>query len=214
VSKIKSRPVELVLGEVLIEMEEPSVLLPPRTGRPPKPEAVSGQRYGTKDRIGDGMSVTISRVEMVMRSKGLLKDAPIGPWTPPDLVFEFFDVNLVSCDAEGDSHGGNLAELYHKLANSKAAEGMAEIMVYKKATMKRMVLKLIPAMAKYRPQTNAQAQSSAPQNQKNKDLEPIVLLDESPGPLQVLLPQFHTQIFIRRHFDDVLGLLARMPPYD
>jgi len=190
-SKIKSRPVEIVLGEVLIEMEEPSVLLPPRTGRPPKPAAVSGQRYGTKDRIGDGMSVTVGRVEMVIRSKGLLKDAPLGPWTPPDLVYECFDVKLVSCDAEGGSCGGNIAELYHKLANSKATEGKTEIMVYKKATMQRIILKLIPALAKYRPQTTAQAQSSAPQNQNNKDLEPVVLLDESPAPLQVILPKWY-----------------------
>jgi hypothetical protein len=194
VSKIKSRPLQLVLGEVLIEMEEPSVVLPPRKGGLPKPQglAAGAQRYSTGDRIGDGLSVTARRVVVVVRSKGPLKDAPVGAWTPPDLVLELFDVEVVSCDAQGHSHGGDLAKLY-KLANSVAAGGGREVMVYKKATMQRLVLKLIPALARYRAQTSAEAQASAAAAAASTDLpgpklrglEPLVLMDETPGPLQV-----------------------------
>jgi hypothetical protein len=42
VSKIKSKPLQLMLGEVLIEMEEPSVVLPPRKGGTPKPQTNEG----------------------------------------------------------------------------------------------------------------------------------------------------------------------------
>jgi hypothetical protein len=38
VSKIKSRPIQILIDEVIMELEEPSVVLPPRHGvQPPGP---------------------------------------------------------------------------------------------------------------------------------------------------------------------------------
>jgi len=37
VSKIKSKPVSLLVDEIVIDMEEPAVVLPPRTGSAPPP---------------------------------------------------------------------------------------------------------------------------------------------------------------------------------
>lgn len=41
VSKIQSRPIRLLIDEVIVELEEPSVVLPPRNGaKPPGPPGI------------------------------------------------------------------------------------------------------------------------------------------------------------------------------
>jgi len=79
-------------------------------------------RYALGDRIGDGLSVSVNRLVVVLRLRGLLKDAPFsGPWSPPALVVELFGVQLRSTDAHGNELGGNLQAIW-RATNSKLPE--------------------------------------------------------------------------------------------
>jgi hypothetical protein len=72
VSKIKSKPIQIIIDEIIIEMEEPSIVLPPRNGPvppgPPAPESAP-HKYALGDRIGDGISVRVNRVLVVIKLK-------------------------------------------------------------------------------------------------------------------------------------------------
>jgi hypothetical protein len=78
-------------------------------------------RYALGDRVADGVTIRINRVLVVVRLRGLLKDAPAGPWSPPALVLELKGLNLRSCDEGGDEHGGDLLAIW-RIANRKAQE--------------------------------------------------------------------------------------------
>jgi hypothetical protein len=149
VSKIKSKPIRLLIDEIVLEMEEPSVVLPPRgygaaAVLTPEEEKEAAEkaakaaaaaekednagagsaphRYALGDRVADGITVKVNRVLVVVRLKGPLKDAPpVGGWTPPVLVLEMKGLHWRSCDEGGDERGGDLRALW-RLANQKAAE--------------------------------------------------------------------------------------------
>lgn len=192
VSKIKSRPIKIIIDEVIIEMEEPCVVLPPRNGaQVPAPE--EPHKYALGDRIGDGISVRINRVLVVIRLKGLLKDAPVGSWSPPCSVIELFGIVINSTDQHGREFL-DLAALW-KAVNYK----MPEVMVYKQVSIERMVVKLIPTWPKL---FKVDVKQRGP-------LPPVegeaVILNQSPCPVRV-------NITIRKRFRDsaMLGLMINI----
>lgn len=145
------------------------------------------------DRIGDGISVRVNRVLVVVRLKGLLKDAPVGTWTPPCTVVELFGVSINSTD-EHCREFLDLAALW-KAVNYK----QPEVMVYKQLKIERMVVKLIPTWPKLF-KVDIKQRGPLP-----AVVGEAVLLDQSPCLLKV-------NITIRKRFRDsaMLGLMINI----
>ena len=80
VRKIKTKPIRLQVETVVLEMAEPSVVIPPRSGvtgvaspdsssKPNEFDVEGLHRYALGDRIGDGISIAARRIILVVKTK-------------------------------------------------------------------------------------------------------------------------------------------------
>ena len=124
VAKYKSKPIKLTIDRMTVELAEPEVML----YRPRAPLPRRG-KYTVADRIGDGLTVDIKHLTVIVRTRGLYKKAPQGgPWTPPVMRMQFSNVSFCATNARWQPNQ-SLNRLWRE--NYK----QNEVMVYRKVTL-------------------------------------------------------------------------------
>jgi hypothetical protein len=125
VSKYKSKPIKLMVDKVAVELMEPEEMVV--SDRVPLPDR---GKYKADDRIGDGLTVEIKQLRVVIKTRGLYKQAPMGgPWTPPVMRMDFRDVSFFATDSRWQRYQ-SLTRIW-KSTNHK----QTEVMVYRCVTL-------------------------------------------------------------------------------
>jgi hypothetical protein len=135
VTNITKKPIVLHVDEVEVEMEEPANL---EFAGPVEllKKMMEGDRtrgYGTGDKIGDGISITVNKVFVSLETLGVVKTKTPGPWTPPKCFLEIHGVKLFTVDESGFE-----CELDQAFKHNKHKD---EPLIYKKATVESISLR-------------------------------------------------------------------------
>jgi N-terminal region of Chorein or VPS13 len=113
----------------LIQMMKEGLISKPRN---------QASSYNLLDRIFDNLVVEARSVSLTFQPMGIFKTRRVGPWTPPALLIQFFDVRWVNVNEYGHEESKNDISRHHrKHHHSRRKDGT--LLVYKKLEMEYQI---------------------------------------------------------------------------
>ena len=149
--KYTKKPILIEIDEVVVDLVEPTKLQgPPREAAPAR-KPRRAKRYGTSDRVTDGLTVTIKSLRVIVETRGLYKTPSRGPWTPPVLKIHLQGLRV--CSTDGDWIEQDFAALW------KANRKKDEFMVYKKISLGQLTITCVEPSGTYPPSSDGHQHS-------------------------------------------------------
>jgi N-terminal region of Chorein or VPS13 len=115
--------------EELIQLMKKGLISKPRS---------QASSYSLLDRIFDNLVIEARSISVTFQPMGIFKTRRIGPWTPPALLIQFFDVRWVNVNEYGNEESKNdVFRNHRKHHHSRRKDGT--LLVYKKLEMEFQV---------------------------------------------------------------------------
>lgn len=113
----------------LIQLMKEGVISKPRS---------QASSYSLLDRIFDNLVIEARSISVTFQPMGIFKTRRVGPWTPPALLMQFFDVRWVNVNEYGQEESKNDVSRHHrKHHHSRRKDGT--LLVYKKLEMEYQI---------------------------------------------------------------------------